>query len=178
MATRYLFLFVLFLYSCSSLSEEDRFDKERSKVTHAALRNFKNAMQEKGFHAVGIGEGLDHSTGKQNHLSVIFDIDFLPDVDCARRLEVETLQDFLRFINSQEGIQNYVAEYPFPLKFVEISFVSKDRRNGVSSVWNCGNELIYDKKDPNNPISLPQDVHRESYEEAEKILDNQKNIKI
>lgn len=132
-------------------------------------------MQEKGLHAAGIGEGLEHSTGKQNFLKVVFNVDSLPDVEFARKLEVETLQAFLACINAQEGIQDYVAEYPFPLKFMQIGFISIHHEEGLFSVSNSENELIYRKDNPNQPIGPSIEVHSETYEEAVRILADSSN---
>lgn len=64
MVIKYLLLFSLLFASPlhASIAEED-FDEARHRITHLALRNFKNAMQAKGLSATGIGEGIDHSNG-------------------------------------------------------------------------------------------------------------------
>jgi hypothetical protein len=53
----------------------------------------------------GLGEGLDHSHGRekerQNYLGVTFDIESLPNVDFARKIEVEAIQEFLCYINAE-----------------------------------------------------------------------------
>lgn len=172
MVIKYLLLFsLLSSYPLhASIAGED-FDETRHQITQLVLKKFKNAMQAKGLNAAGIGEGIDHINGKQNCLEVIFDIDQLPDVDFARRLEVETLQEFLRCINSQEGIQDYLAEYPFPLKFINIAFLSRHPEEGLFSVWNFRETLIYNKNDPNKPMGPSIEVHRESYGEAVSALD-------
>ena len=144
-------LFLLFLSSCVSPSQEDRFEQERRKVIHQALRHFIKAMEAKGFHAGGIGEGLDHSNWKQNYLGVTFEMEHIPDVDFARKIEVETIQEFLHYINSEEGIEDYVAEYPYPLKFIRIAFISLNSEEGLFSVSNYESELIYRKDNP--PLS-------------------------
>ena len=36
-------------------------------------------MRAKGYRTAGIGEGIDHSAGKQNYIGVTFDVDSLPD---------------------------------------------------------------------------------------------------
>lgn len=101
---------------------------------------------------------------------MIFDIDELPDVEFARRLEVETLQEFLRCINSQEGIQDYLAEYPFPLKFIHIGFISRHPEEGLFLVSNYRENLSYAKRNPDNPGGPLIDVHEESFEDAVRIL--------
>ena len=172
MIIKYLFLFLplSILYSCTEPSPEMHFRRERDKRIHHILRDFKGAMRTKGFHAAGIGEGVDHNTGKQNYLKVVFDIEKLPDIDFARKIEVETLQEFLHYINLEEGIQDYVAEYPFPLKFVRIVFISQRPGEGLFSVANFEEELYYDKDDPDKPIGPSIEVHQESYEDAVRIL--------
>lgn len=176
MLTKYLFLF-LFLFStcsCKELSKEELFRKERDKRIYSALRKFKQAMETKGYRAAGIGEGIDHSTGKQNYLKVTFDIASLPSIDFARKIEVEALQEFQKYINAEEGIQDYVAEYPYPIKFLNIAFISRIRDVNLCIVSNCAEEIYYCKDEPGKPLQGPPiEVHSESYEEALRILNQQ-----
>ena len=177
MNIRLLLLFLLLLTSCASSYSETSFEKERDKRIHNILRNFTQAMQKKGFHAAGIGEGLDHSNWKQNYLEVTFEIEKLPNVDFARKIEVTALQEFLHYINSEEGIQDYVAEYPFPLKFINIGFISLnenlDSEEELFLVANSRDEIYYSKHNPEKRIGRLIDVHRESYEDAVRILAEQ-----
>lgn len=171
-------IFLCFFYSCLHAAPQTSFSEARHKIIHRVLRNFNRAMQTKGFRAAGIGEGLDHSTGKQNYLAVTFDIDQLPDVNFARRVVVETIEEFLHYINSQDGIQDYLAEYPFPIRFIRICFISRCPNKGLFSVSNFRDELSYDQENHANPISPSIEVHRESYAEAIRILTEQKNVKL
>jgi hypothetical protein len=160
--------------SCEKPSAEDRFDAERRKVVHHALKNFIKHMEIKGFCAAGIGEGLDHSNGKQNYIGVTFEIEILPDIDFARRIEVEAIQEFLNCINVEEGIQNYVAEYPYPLKFTYIAFIGREREKGLFSVANFRDEIYYNQDPPENPLGPSVEIHQESYEDGLRILAEQK----
>ncbi len=173
MKIKSLLLLLLLLSSCASPSQEDRFDQERRKVVHQALRHFIKAMETKGFRAGGISEGLDHSNWKQNYLGVTFEMEHIPDVDFARKIEVEAIQEFLHYINSEEGIEDYVAEYPYPLKFIRIAFISLNSEEGLFSVANFREEIYYDKDNPEKPIGPTIEVHRESYDDAVRILAEQ-----
>lgn len=172
-----LFLSLCLFASCSfpepskKLTVEEIFKKERDKRVYSALRKFKHSMDAKGYRAAGIGEGIDHSTGKQNYLGVTFDIESLSDVDFARKIEVEALQEFLCYINSEEGIQDYVAEYPYPLKFVHVAFISRHREKGLFSVANCREEIYYNQDQPEKPTGPSIEIHSESYQEAVQILE-------
>ena len=177
MLINYLFLILCLFSSCSfpdsSRQEmvEDRFGKERDRAIYSALKKFIKDMEVKGYRAAGIGEGIDHSTRKQNYLGVTFDIESLPDVDFARRVEVETLQALQKHINEEEGIKDYVAEYPYPVKFMRIAFISRNPHQGLCSVANCLEEIYYDQNDPDKPIGPSIEIHSESYEEAVRILE-------
>lgn len=185
MLAKYLFLILCFFTSCSfpelskKLTAEECFDRERKKVVHRALKKFIKSMEAKGYRAAGIGEGLDHSHGRekerQNYLGVTFDIESLPDVDFARKIEVEALQEFLNYINSEEGIEEYVAEYPYPVKFLDIAFISRKRDAGLCIVSsNSRAEIYYLKDEPGKPLQGPPiEVHRESYQDAVRILAQQ-----
>jgi hypothetical protein len=183
MFVRYLFLLLTILAGCSLLekpkgiSAEERFDRERMKVVHGALKKFIKSMEAKGYRAAGIGEGLDHSHGtekeKQNYLGVTFDIERLPNVDFARKIEVEALQEFLCYINSEEGIQDYVAEYPYPLKFIRIAFINRHPETGLFSVANCQEEIYYTQDEPDKPMGPSREIHSESYEDAVRMVEQQ-----
>lgn len=178
-----LFLFLLLFTNCSflepskKLTAEESFDRERIKVVHRALKKFLKSMETKGYRAAGIGEGLDHSHGrekeKQNYLGVTFDIERLPNIEFARKIEVETLQEFLKYINSEEGIQDYIAEYPYPLKFVHVAFVSRLPSKGLFSVSNFQEKIYYEQDEPDNPMGPSIEIHSESYEDAVQILEKQ-----
>ena len=180
MLANYLFFVLCIFTSCSfaepskKLTAEEIFKKERDKRIYSALRKFKCAMDAKGYRAAGIGEGIDHNTGRQNYLAVTFDIVNLPDVEFARKIEVEALQEFLNYINSEEGIQDYVAEYPYPLKFTRIAFISRHPEKGLFSVANFQDELYYNQDNPNNPTGPIIEIHSESYQDAVRILERQR----
>ncbi len=183
MAINFFLLSICLFASCSfpepsrQETTEDRFDGERNKIVHRATRKFIKSMEAKGYRAVGIGEGLDHSHDrekeKQNYLGVTFDIDNLPDVDFARRVEVAALQEFQKYINEEEGIQDYVAEYPYPIKFIRVAFISRHRDQGLFSVANCCEEIYYNKDEPDKPLGPSIEIHSETYEEAVQILKKQ-----
>ena len=69
MLIKYLFLLLLISCSFSENYKKETFAQKRDKRIYAALKKFKYAMEAKGYRAAGIGEGLDHSTEKQNYLS-------------------------------------------------------------------------------------------------------------
>jgi len=183
MLIKYLFLFLALLTSCSFIENfkkptpEEVFRKERDKRIYSAVRKFKKAMEAKGYRAAGLGEGIDHSTGKQNYLGITFDIEQLPDIDFARRVEIEAIQEFLHYLNSEEGIENYVAEYPYPVKFIEIAFINKQPLQGLFSVANCQEEIYYRQDGPDGLMGPSIEVHSESYEEAVRILEQGKPSK-
>ncbi|MCC5831974.1 MAG: hypothetical protein JJU12_02905 [Chlamydiales bacterium] len=187
MVVNYLFLIFCLLTSCSfpepsrKETAEERFDRERDEVVYRALNRFIKSMQAKGYRAAGIGEGLDHSGDrekeKQNYLEVTFDIECLPSIDFARQVEVEALQTFQKYINEEEGIQDYVVEYPFPIKFLNIAFISKIRDKDLCMVSNFREEIYYCKDEPGKPLQGPLiEVHSESYEDAVRILSEQPHI--
>ena len=95
MLANFSFLLLILFTGCSfpepskKLTKEEMFKKERDKRIYSALKKFIKNMKAKGYRAAGIGEGIDHSTGKQNYLAVTFDIERLPTITFARKVEVE-----------------------------------------------------------------------------------------
>lgn len=181
MLISYLFSILCLFVSCSfpepskKETAEERFDRERIKVVHRALKKFIKSMEGKGYRAAGIGGGLDHSGDRekerQNYLGVTFDIECLPSIDFARQVEVEALQAFQKYINEEERIQDYVAEYPYPIKFIHVAFISRDREQGLFSVANCRDEIYYHQDELDKPLGPSIEIHSESYEEAVRILE-------
>ena len=185
MHTNYLFLILCLFSGCSlpepskKLTEEEIFKKERDRRIYSALRKFKHAMEAKGYRAAGLGEGIDHATGKQNYLAVTFDIERVPNIEFARKVEIEALQELQRYINSEEGIQDYVAEYPYPVKFLDIAFISKLRDIDLCMVSNFEEEIYYYKDEPGKPLQGPLiEVYRESYQDAIQILERQQSCPV
>jgi len=181
MFVKCLYLVLQLFAGCSSsehskaLKAEEQFDRERDRTVHRALKKFIKDMETKGYRAAGIGEGLDHSHGsekeKQNYLAVTFDIERLPNIDFARRVEIEALQILQGYINAEDAIHDYVAEYPYPIKFLNIAFISKIRDENLCIVSNFEEEIYYYKDEPGKPLQGPPiEVHRESYAEAVRIL--------
>jgi len=68
-------------------------------------------------------------------------------------------------------MQNYVAEYPYPVKFVYVAFISRHSEEGLFSVAKCEEEIYYSQNGPNGFMGPCVKVHRESYEEAVRILE-------
>jgi hypothetical protein len=183
MLIKIIYLIFCLFTSCSfpepmrQETAEEQFDRERRKVVHSALKKFIKSMKAKGYRAAGIGEGLDHSGDrekeKQNYLGVTFDIEHLPNVEFARKVEVNALQEFQKYINEEEGIQDYIAEYPYPIKFIHVAFISRHREQGLFSVANCYEEIYYHQDDPHKPLGPSTEIHSESYEDAVGILEQQ-----
>lgn len=88
----------------------------------------------------------------------------------SSKIEVETLQGFLSYINKESGIQDYVAEYPFPLKFIRIAFISQYPDEGLFSVANFRDEIYYTQDEPGKHMGPLVEIHNESYEDAVRVL--------
>ncbi len=177
MKTNFIF-FLLFIIasSCSIKKTEDKFAKERDRLVYSALGKFIKSMTAEGYCAAGVGEGIDHKTGKQNCLEVTFDVENLPDIETARKMEVEALQRFLQYVNSEVGIENYVAEYPYTLKGLGVALINKHRDKGLFLVSNFRDKIIYYQDEIDKPMGPSKEIHSETFEEATQILKNQKVI--
>lgn len=165
---------VLITCSCVNSSTQTSFVRERDKKIGKVLKNFQSSMAKKGYYLGGLGEGIDHDTKQQKYLSFTFTIEQLPDIDFARKVELETIQEFLTSINSEEGIQDYLVEYPFTINYISIAFISTNPQEGIFIAANFEHELYYTKKICLNPYTPSKEIHRETYEEAIHILEEQK----
>ena|ERR1700722_19011741 len=168
MSINFIFPLVLFICSCSPYKIS-----EGEILTNKVMCDFSKKMKLKNLQPAGIGGGIDHETGKHNKLKIVFDIEKLPDINYARKIIVETIDEFLHEINNRVEVRDLLSRYPFTLKNIEIAIINVRDREGLKCVYNQGNELNYYKSnpDPNNLQSM--DVHSETYEEAVRILSSQ-----
>ena len=177
-----LFLFILltgsFMHADISLKIEDY-----EKYVNEIINQFEKEMkQEYGFRCIGSGGSMPHDV---ESIDVKFTMYKRATIEEARELVVMATRKLQRIVNTHEKIRPYLREYPFSSKRVEISlsFCKKNHEQytdgSVAYVLHTfnipyeRNLICYCAED--TQIDDLVDLLDESYEEAEKIVDN-KNI--
>ena len=157
-------------YSCSWPSVN--YEKLADKIT---ARTAKKLKQEKGLILVGSGGRM---MGDIKMMMMSFDYHKVVDMDEARKLLIYCVEEYLNAINSDEKVRPYLHNYPFTDKNIEIEIVfrnpdgSKVAPNEITIATADEGRLAYSIDDPEKHTL--KRIHRETYEEALKIVSSQK----
>ena len=160
--------------ACSRINGMDSREQKAYKI----IGNFSKQMQKKGLCSIGTGLGMEHTKGenygKQNFMSVTFQVDQVLTIESARRLSVETINEFLDCINSEVDFRGCVVEYPYTYKYVSVIIIGQkppcERSPFVEGVIVDGG-FIYYHCGPCTPPTRGL-IHKETFEEAVCILQN------
>ena len=157
-------------YSCSWPSVN--YEKVADKIT---ARTAKKLKQEKGLILIGTGGGMMNDIKMMmmgfNYYKVI-------DMDEARKLLIYCVEEYLNAINSDEKVRPYLHNYPFTAENIEIKIFfykpdgSNVAPNEISVATANEGRMAYSIDDPEKHTL--KRIHRESYEEALKIVSSQK----
>jgi len=96
----------------------------------------------------------------------------------ARRRLIECIEFFLQEINNCREIRKYLNEYPFNYKGLNFSIAFDDGINNslkshlLSMCYSKGDKLYYVICNSDNSFEV---IHEETYEEALKIVESEKN---
>ena len=95
----------------------------------------------------------------------------------ARKILLASIQCYLNEINTDEKIRQYLVEYPFPLKNIELNFIThmekEDIRksNSLASFATFSGRIIYEKLTDTGRLYVDLE---ETFEEAQEKLNVQK----
>lgn len=171
---KFLLIFSIIVLSVASAiylrqPKEPQYCKYANKITNA----FRHSVKEK-YHLVPTSYGGSFM-GNISVISQMYSVyDKKYDVDEARALLVNCTQEYLNQINQDEKIKPYLSHVPFSENGLEFSiYFHKARFEYVDSEFVAGailinGELHYSSYDHEKKKFV--DVHRESYEEAVRIV--------
>ena len=99
------------------------------------------------------------------------------EINDARKIIVESAQIFLNNINSSTKLKKHMVKYPFEPKDIHLLFFTKNRNKEELGAFDLflGN-VSYDMRVLEKPHSF-EVIHEESFEEALKIVETQKELK-
>ncbi len=179
MFRRFFLLIVIFSGACSCVSsyqyEEPVYGKMADKIS---VRTIKILSKRHDMYLVGTGGGfIDHV----NLLSLSFDVCRPLALEDARELIIDSVEEFLFQINSNEEIRPYLKNYPFTSADVKVSIFSYSQKHEsiydpyISAVSNVTRrnsnqtELWFRTEAPDQPFGYKTEI-REDYEEALRIV--------
>ncbi|MGM0440213.1 MAG: hypothetical protein ACQEP8_03755 [Chlamydiota bacterium] len=172
-----LFLFLAaFAILCSC--EKEREPIHIQIADHLSDKFIHDMKEEKNLYLSGYGGGF---RGKVNFLT----FSFISYEDCslqeARSLMVECIEELLYRMNHDEELQPYLANYPANINNLRFSISFRDLNthmhtknpNNIAYASIIQNNIYYCIYDPSDSTTLGE-IHEELYEEAVRIVKNQK----
>ena len=164
-----IFIFILFLFSSCSKTEEEKKERLENKIIGKTWRQL-----EKEKKLIPLGEGGSVIPGNE-YLELIFQ-HFEPlTIDEARELVVYSAETFLHNLNSDEKL-NELLDKPYPMKWIRIQiFIYNPDYSDIKppniSVANYEKDYIVYLADDGKDFET---IYKETYAEAlEKLKNNQ-----
>jgi hypothetical protein len=163
-----------FLFGCSSFSFSSDYEKIADKITEKTAKELK---AQKNLYLVGTGGQMMDDI---QMMMMGFNFYRVVDIETARQLLVDSVQEYLSAINSNEEIRPHLHNYPFTAKNVEIViyFYNSDGSEISSGKINIAaanqGKVIYYIDDPEKNNIKP--IHEETYEEALMLVNNRHAI--
>lgn len=145
------------------------------KAAQTAIISYsKEVLDKHGWVLFGLGGSYYDNIVK---LDLSFICDKNVDMNEARRLVILGANSFLDKINQDEKIKPYLNHYPFTSNDLTFSFSFENEKSeeSISSVFLIKGKVCYFVENKNTSIS--KIIHREAYEDALKILENETSTK-
>ena len=134
----------------------------------------ERAREKWGLLCEAIGGGY---IDQVNHIILSFYKEDICTIEQARAIIVECNEEFVELINSHEPIRPYLSHYPYTKTGAKLSFSfvrpSETSKKAVDHAFICREVIDYAYYDFEEKKLM--DMHEETYREAKKIVENQKN---
>jgi hypothetical protein len=161
-----------FLFGCSCFGHQSpRYIKLAHEITGKTAKKLK---EQKGLSLAGTGGQMMDDI---QMMMMGFNFYKVVDIETARQLLVDSVQEYLSAINSNEEIRPHLHNYPFTAQNVEIAiyFYNLDGSNvppGKLSIAEANQgKVVYYIDDPEKHTIKP--LHEETYEETLKLVNNE-----
>src|SRR3989344_4332350 len=105
---------ISFLFGCSSFYQSPRYIKLAHKITEKTAKKLK---EQKNLYLIGTGGQMMHDI---QMMMMGFNFYKVVDIETARQLLVESVEEYLSVINSNKEVRPYLHNYPFTAKNIEI----------------------------------------------------------
>ena len=147
---------------------------EREKLRDHMLNQLAKQMKEKGLIAIGSGGGCTLDK-KINLISMMFIYKKVMSMQEARCLIVECAETLLERMNANSDNDRYFEHFPVPVDIIMISILGEQcptDLNCVEVVSILKGKITYAINHPIPHIAPYLDLKKESFEEAQKILES------
>ena len=181
-----VFIFLIAFFSSCNLIEDTNVrknthvrDEDYERIACRIEKAFARKMKsEKGLECIGTGGGMMSNIQR---MAISFQYFHEVDLDQARRLLVCVANEYLNAINSCKEVRPYLHNYPFREENIQIRiWIKKPNRddvlfNEIEYIFFVNGMLKYYL--PNDEKTRAErEIHRETYEEALKIVDSKAKI--
>ncbi|MEX0962286.1 MAG: hypothetical protein WDZ28_05475 [Simkaniaceae bacterium] len=168
----YIFwIMIIAIFSFFSYSSTTGLSKDEKIVNQITKETAKKLNEKKKLVLIGTGGQMMY---KIEMLAMSFNYYQEVDLETARELLVESVEEYLSAINSNQEVRSYLFNYPFTAKNIEITifFRNPDGSNAASEKINIAaanqGKLIYYIDSPDKHTITA--IYRETYEEAKEAI--------
>jgi hypothetical protein len=164
----------ILLVSC--LKKEDIRQKS-DKIEHEILnKTIRQLKKEKKLKFLGFGES---GNVRLSMLSLSFSTDKSYEINNGRKMIIYCAETFLKNINSNEQMRPYLQNYPFNSKNIEIFLLLNIKtkipnKQELESIVLSHGYIRYEISDEQDNLKT---IHKETYEEALKIVQSENEKK-
>lgn len=174
-----VFLFIYIAY----INQPD----ERNALKHKMIYKFsKEQLKNRNLRLYAMGSGSSKVKDKFDTLITYFNTSDELTIDTGRKLLMEVTNEFLEIINNDKELEKFLYPQPLSINGIKIALSVSDLFNGYKYYpkgITLENNVTYVFLDEgiiryyiHSAIDQRQKVHQESYEEALKILEKEKNL--
>ena len=169
----FAFLSLCFLFSCNQEKMPDHVvlaDKITGKYT-------EQIKKDENFSLVGFGSNYVNGI---HRIGLDFQSERTVNITEARNLLVRSVSKLLDAVNSNEDIRRYLDHYPYTAKGIELAIDFSDKNEHECKNGSIAYVYVFHNKRANENVVLYKvydlekrnyvEVHRETYEEAERIV--------
>lgn len=147
------------------------------KVLYKTINQFIKQTESPNLHAVAIGGGAP--TGKIEKFTVYFKCSNTLTLESARSLIVECGNNFISEINNSKHIKEHVIAFPITSFHIDIGITAKVpeyKAHSYIKAVSCDEGNVYYYAKDENPKEIAWvTVHRETFEEAQRIVMSKRN---
>jgi len=140
-------------------------DFEHERICMSIVERFINQFEKENNVKVSCVNGSNFCNG----INLTFDSNRTIDIEQARKIMVYCIENLCKLINENKKLRPFLADYPFTVKNIDISFYFKAENNeDVSYVTICNyNTISYEGKE--------REILNEPYAQAKKKVLGENN---
>lgn len=168
-------LIILIIFTGFIMANKGQYYLSKGELLVNSISAKTAKMIEKKHSIKSCGVGAAMPGGPIQELSLCFDTKFINTQDQLRELLIMSAQEFLRQVNGDNDIQEFLKERPFTIKNIQIIIYNHDKDGrevydpNISAAQIARGILIFRTVDKADLFTF-KDQFEESYEDALKAL--------